>query len=115
MKPESAIQIAVRAQIKALGFESVAVPNGSVLAGNASQRARQVNAMKRDGMLVGFADLVVLGSAGRVGFMEIKREGTYQTPAQKSCQSWLESLGHHYTVCRSAQDAKEALEKWQWI
>ena len=52
MKPESVIQIAVRQQLKAYGFESVAVPNGSVLAGNPAARARQTNAMKRDGMVL---------------------------------------------------------------
>jgi len=115
VKAESVVQIEVRQKLKAFGFESVAVPNGSVLAGNPAARARQTNAMKRDGMLPGFADLVVLGSGGRVAFVEVKREGTYQTPSQKACQAWLESLGHLYTVMRSSEDVKETLERWGWL
>lgn len=115
MKAESVVQMAVRQQLKAYGFESVAVPNGSVLAGNPAARARQTNAMKRDGMLPGFADLIVFGSGGRVAFVEVKREGTYQTPSQKACQAWLESLGHLYTVMRSSDDVQETLQKWSWI
>lgn len=50
MKPESAIQRQIRAYLTARGIESVHVPNGAVLAGDAKSRAIQMNAMKRDGL-----------------------------------------------------------------
>lgn len=115
MKAESIVQQAIRLQIKALGFDSVSVPNGGHLAGGAAARARQVAAMKRDGMRVGFADLIVLGSNGRVGFIEVKREGTYQSKVQKECQQWLADLGHNYAVARSAQDVQDIFKAWSWI
>ncbi len=115
MRPESIVQRAVRTQFKALGFDSVHVPNGSVLAGDKIRRARQMNALKSDGLMPGFPDLIVFASGGRVGFVEVKQEGSYQQPSQKACQAWLEILGHKYAVCRSAQDAADTLKEWGWI
>lgn len=37
-----------------------AVPNGSHIAGSAAQRARKMHFMKKEGMLVGASDLVVM-------------------------------------------------------
>ncbi len=115
MRAESIVQRAIRAQLKALGFDSVHVPNGSVLAGDKIRRARQMIALKADGLMPGFPDLIVFANDGRVGFVEVKQEGAYQQPNQKACQAWLESLGHDYAVCRSAQDASDTLREWGWI
>lgn len=115
MRPETIIQRAIRMQFKALGFESVHVPNGSVLAGDKVRRARQMNSLKADGLMPGFPDLLIYGSEGRIGHVEVKQEGSYQQKTQKVCQSWLEGLGHKYAVLRSSEDVKETLEKWNWL
>lgn len=115
MRPETVIQRAIRTQFKALGFETVHVPNGSVLAGDKVRRARQMNALKSDGLMPGFPDLMAFAPNGRIAFIEVKQEGTYQSKAQKACQAWLEGLGHYYTVMRSHEDVKESLADWGWI
>lgn len=115
MRAETVIQRAIRTQFKALGFHTVHVPNGAVLSGDKLKRARQMNSLKADGLLPGFPDLLVYGPEGRIGHVEVKQEGTYQTPTQKACQAWLEGLGHLYIVCRSSEDVKETLTKWGWL
>lgn len=115
MRPETVIQRAIRTQFKALGFETVHVPNGSVLAGDKVRRARQMNSLKSDGLMPGFPDLIAFAAKGRIAFIEVKQEGTYQSKTQKDCQAWLESLGHRYTVMRSSEDVKESLIAWGWI
>lgn len=115
MQPERLIQRAVRARFKYHGFETVSVPNGSVLAGDQLKRARQMSTLKADGLLPGFSDLLVYGTDGRVGHCEVKTEGGRQQPSQKAVQAWLESIGHLYAICRSTADVDETLARWGWI
>jgi len=115
MRPETILQRQLRDYIGKLGFRSVAVPNGSVLAGGKEQRARQMASLKRDGLTPGFPDLVVFAKGGRVGFIEVKIEGNYQQPSQKECQRWLTEFGHQYAICRSSDDVTETLQQWGWI
>jgi hypothetical protein len=83
-----------------------AVPNG----GNRS--AREGAKLKRTGTLAGVADLVVILSGGRAGFIEVKLEGKYQQPAQKAFQAHAEGSGAYYAVARSIEDVREILEEW---
>jgi hypothetical protein len=115
MRPETALQRLIRGYIAAAGFRSVHVPNGAVLSGDKEKRARQMNSLKRDGLLPGFPDLIVFGKGGRIGFIEVKVEGSYQQPSQKECQRWLTELGQRYAVCRSTLDVDETLTQWGWI
>lgn len=115
MRPETLLQRQLRDFIGKLGFRSVAVPNGSVLAGGNVQRAIQMASLKRDGLTPGFPDLIVFGSEGRIGFIEVKCEGKYQTASQKECQRWLTDLGHNVCVCRSIEDVTDTLKQWGWI
>ena len=85
------------------------------MAGTASQRARQMNALKADGLRVGFPDLILIHSKGRVGFMEVKREGEKLGENQIHWAGSLEYLGHNIALVRSIDDAKDALAKWGWI
>lgn len=114
MKPESAIQRQIRAYLTARGIESVHVPNGAVLAGDARSRAIQMNAMKRDGLRVGFPDLIAFCPKGRIGFIEVKVEGQKLSPNQADVHEWLICLGHKVSVCRSIADVEETLEAWGW-
>jgi hypothetical protein len=111
---EKSIQRSVIAYLRARGIDAVHVPNGSVLAGGPKERAMQVNALKANGMRPGFPDLICIASGGRVGFMEVKREGEKQSEAQMHWQGGLEFLGHKYAVVRSIDDAAETLERWGW-
>lgn len=111
---EKHIQRSVLAYLRAHGIDAVHVPNGSALAGGPKERAMQVNALKANGMRPGFPDLVLIASQGRVGFMEVKREGEKQSEAQIHWQGALTFLGHKYAVVRSIEDAAETLQEWGW-
>lgn len=68
---------------------------------------------KRNGMMPGFPDLVVLPFAN-VGalFFEVKAEGNYPTPTQKEVHRMLRDLGYRVAVVRSTEDVRECLIEW---
>ena len=115
MRPETRLQRDIRAHLEARGLRVVAVPNGAVLAGNPRQRAIQMNSLKADGLCVGFPDIVVYGGGRRVGHIEVKLEGEYQSPKQIDCERWLTEMGHSYAICRSIADVDETLARWGWM
>ena len=115
MRPETIIQRDIKAFLDGLGFYTVHVPNGVVLGGNARQRAIQMAALKRDGFKVGFPDLIVYHSDGRVGHIEIKTPKGRQSDKQKECEATLKGLGHTYVICKSVEDVQNALYKWGWL
>lgn len=59
---------------------SYAIPNGQMLAGNAKQRARLMNALKAQGLRTGASDLVIAVPRGRFHglYLEMKRETKYR-------------------------------------
>lgn len=114
MKPERATQRAIRQYLALRGFASVHVVNGTALPGTPEQKARLVAALKEDGLMVGFPDLLVYASGGRVGHIEVKSSTGRQLPSQKAVEAWLGTLGHQYAVCRSVDDAAAALDAWGW-
>ena len=114
-RPETVLQREIVGFIRSLGFIPVHVPNGSVLAGGASQRARQMAGLKRDGLCVGFPDLIVYSEGGRICHLEVKTESGEQSPAQKECEEWLVFFGNRYAVVRSVEDVEEVLHDWGWI
>lgn len=115
MKPESQVQRDVRKYLTKLGLTSVSVPNGSHLAGDKLARIKQTAAMKADGMLPGFPDLIVLGSNGRCGYLEIKTPKGVVSQAQRNVQSMLDRMGHNVAVVRGVDDTRDALTIWGWI
>lgn len=112
MRPETALQIEMLAELRRHGVEPVAVPNGAVLAGNGKQRAIQMNSLKKQGLKVGFPDLVALMPFGRVGFIEVKCEGEKLTEKQAEVHEWLLAIGHRVVVCRSVQDVRDTMAEW---
>lgn len=114
MRPETALQIAIKTYLEERGYRVVASVNGAVLAGTPKQRAIQMNSLKKAGLCVGFPDLTVYGGGRRIGHIEVKLEGESQSDAQETCQQWLEAMGHSYAVCRSVDDVVETLVRWNW-
>ena len=112
MKPESALQRDIRNALAKLGLETVHVPNGAHLAGEREKRGRHMANLKRDGLRVGMADLLVYARGGRIAHLEVKTPGNNQTPAQVAVQEWLEAWGHRYAVVRSIDDALAAVRQW---
>ncbi len=115
VQEERATQKAVRQYLAVNGFESVAVPNGAVLAGDKTRRAIQMMELKAEGLRPGFPDLIVFNNRGQVGFMEIKTEGGKLSQTQNQVRNWMLRDGHKYAVVRSVDDAKETIAEWGWL
>lgn len=99
------------------GFEVVHVPNGSHLAGDAVARAKQMAALKADGLRPGFPDLLVFGRRPlQFGVLECKREGKRTIdPDQEDCRSWLEARGWPWALVQVSEDALAAVRRWGWL
>ena len=113
MREETRLQRSIRQHLGAKGYRTVAVPNGATLRGDATERAIQMANLKRDGLCVGFPDLIVFGP-NRIGFIEVKLEGQKQRDTQLECEAWLDAWDHKVAVCRSLDDVDETLARWGW-
>lgn len=113
MRPETILQRAIRADLAKRGYRSVAVPNGAVLAGTPKKRAIQMASLKKDGLTVGFPDLIVFGP-NCVGFIEVKHGDNDLSAKQVEVAEWLTAWGHLYAVCWSVEHVASALEGWGW-
>lgn len=113
---ETQIQSQVRSYLAALSIDSVAVPNGTHLAGDKIARAKQSNALKRAGVMPGFPDLILFDRrARRVGFFEIKSATGRTSPAQQRVADTITGVWQWpYAVVRSVEDARDALGEWGW-
>lgn len=112
---ERMVQRAIIKEVAKMGFRTAHVPNGAQLAGGSGSRARQMNALKGDGLLVGFPDLILFADIPDIGFLEVKKEGGTQNDNQVKVQAWMDSDGHKYAVVRSVEDTIETLKEWGWI
>ena len=83
-----------------------AVPNGG------SRNVREAKNMKDAGVLRGVADLVIVGTNGRVLFVEMKAGKNKQDDNQILFQQKVEKLGHKYIVCRSLEQFKKEVDLW---
>lgn len=113
MRPETRLQRDIRTRLAEHGYRSVAVPNGATLRGDKIERAIQMANLKRDGLCVGFPDLIVFGR-DRIGFIEVKCEGQKLRDTQVAVRDWLTDLGQRVATCRSIADVDEMLTAWGW-
>ena len=114
-QPESLIQQAIVKYLRGKGYLVAHVPNGGKMPGTVRQKMQRGARLKREGLLAGFPDLLIYGSKGRVGHIEVKAPKGSQQPSQKEVQAMLESLGQSYVICRSVADVEFALtDKWGW-
>jgi len=88
------------------------VPNGSVLKGNSRQRAIQMGKLKREGLISGTSDIVVLLPT-KILFIEMKR--TKGSSTSKEQKAFLEKVNlYPYAigqVCKGAGEAMKFIEK----
>lgn len=98
------------------GCHAVHTPNGSHLAGGPLARAKQVAALKADGMRPGFPDLTVLDQRQpRVGFVEVKREGRDDLdPDQVWWRDELARLDLPWALANRPDQAPAILRAWGW-
>ena len=91
------------------------VPNGSVLAGDARARARQISKLKATGMRPGMLDLMLaLPTHCFPGmFIELKRrQGGVTSPEQVVMVSILRRAGYNVIVARGADEAIKAIKAY---
>lgn len=99
-------------------FALYAVPNGAVLAGDASKRARQMARLKASGLRVGILDLnldvPVRGAAGGILIpglrIEMKRKPNKPSKEQGEVVMYLRKRGYHVCICYSADEAMQAIK-----
>ena len=82
-----------------------AVPNGG------SRNAVEGANMKKEGVLAGVSDLIVIADH-KVLFVEMKTRKGRQQDTQKEFQHRVEVLGFRYVVCRSLDDFINAVRAW---
>lgn len=106
---ERAIQISIKNRLILYGIVCVHVPN----AGKRSVMGGRI--AKAEGLHPGFPDLILLGSGGRCGYLEVKAEDGRLSPAQTDCHAMLRRLGHLIEVVRSQDEALAAVRAWGWV
>lgn len=101
---------------------AVAVPNGMNLSSAVgimrkygvgttelkAQNAKQIALLKKEGLHVGFPDIMIFGfknGIGKVLFMENKVKGNKTSPYQDACGEWLSELGFDVMTSTSSQNA----------
>lgn len=97
--PEHSLQVFTVNYLRWHDVFCFAVPNGG-------RRDIKTGAMlKKEGVLAGVADLIILLPRGEIIFVELKngKKGT-QSESQKQFQKKVESLGFTYLVWRETQD-----------
>ena len=112
---ERSLQRAILDYLDRLNIFAAHIPNGAVLAGNPTQRARQMNSLKRDGLRNGMPDLLLISKNGSVGFCEVKLEGARTQPSQHDMHALLRGRGQSVAVVRSVADVQDTLKEWKWI
>lgn len=82
-----------------------AVPNGGF------RNAKEAAIMKREGILAGFSDLIIIAEHN-VLFLEVKTPDGRLSEKQKEFQRKVCALGFEYMVCRSFDESALAIERW---
>lgn len=101
------LTISVNGEPHRLGAFLYAVPNGSILGGDAKLRAIQVGRLKRAGMRPGVLDLVLDLPRGPFHGLrlEMKRHGGRASPEQREWLARLRSVGFDAHVAEGAEEA----------
>lgn len=119
---ENEEQVVICQWCKQNNLIAVAVPNGFNLNASAqimrkyglsskelaTQNAIQMRMLKREGLHVGFCDLMIFGEKdgrGQVLYMENKVKNNKPSPYQLACHEWLRELGFVVEVSKNSIDA----------
>ena len=92
-----------------------ATPNGARLSGSASKRARQMNALKAEGLLPGVADLIIFEPRGGFSCMmlEMKRKrGGVVSDNQFDFLAQAEARGAFTAVANGAEEAIALIDEY---
>lgn len=92
-------------RIKYPNYIIAAVPNGGF------RNAREAAIMQREGVLAGFADLIIIAKQN-ILFLELKTPIGVLSKKQKEFQEKVNNLGFQYVVCRSFDQAVMVIVSW---
>jgi hypothetical protein len=122
---EAQVQRAIIQRFQLSGILCVHVPNEGKRSLNGHMQA------KRDGMVVGFPDLLLYAPGGRHGLLEVKKPGwkapREPAPGAKPSEAWrawaarltvyeaLTGRGHPVAVVTSVDEAVAAVKRWGWM
>jgi hypothetical protein len=68
-----------------------------------------------DGLMPGFPDLILIGTAGRTGFMEVKGPKGVLSDIQRVRINMLHQRGHLVAVVRDQDYAEAVVRQWGWL
>lgn len=114
---ERVVQRGIITIAEAMRCYAIHVPNGAHLSGDRLARAKQMAALKKDGLRVGFPDLILIDRTAirRIGFAEVKREiGGVVSDDQGQWADWLRELGFPYALLRQPEELVGTLREWGW-
>lgn len=84
---------------------ALSIPNGGI------RNPIDVVMLKKEGMLTGASDVVIILPDGKVIWMEFKTSGGVQSQKQKDFCSVLQILGHKYYLVWSAFEATQIMKE----
>jgi len=104
--------IRLQPEIKRIAY---AIPNGSVLAGNAGKRAIQMNSLKSTGLLLGCPDLCVPLPRNGYGSLYIELKvvsGGKVSDNQYNVLEELRDAGNKAEICLGADEAIKVIREY---
>lgn len=107
--PEADIQRVIVRDLHRLLLPPFILHHSANEAGKASRAAQGI--LMGMGLWAGFSDLLLLGPAQRVLFLEVKTATGKQHDAQRTFQTDVEDFGWPYEIVRSSSDALGAVQK----
>jgi len=96
---EHQIQAAIIEYLRLKKVLCFAIPNGE------KREKRAAARLKKEGVLAGVADIMILLKMGICVFVEVKSSEGKQSPAQKEFEKQVQGLGYSYYVWRTLEDA----------
>lgn len=105
---ERAVQISIRHRLMLSGVVCLHIPNEGRRTVTAGRR------LKQEGMLRGACDLICIGDAGRVAWLEVKSATGRVSDAQSDHHDMLRRKGHVVAVVRDQDEAVAALRAAGW-
>lgn len=116
---ERAIQRIIIKGLRQIGIHAAHVPNGAHLAGDADARMRQMAALRADGLLPGFPDLILWrplpAGPTQWGLLEVKRPGQTLSADQQAMRARLTADRVPWGAACSLDSALEVVRGWGWI
>jgi hypothetical protein len=95
-------------------LNSVLLPPSLAVTNNMNPRSAAAGARnKRLGALKGLPDIMILRSAQRVAWIEVKAEKGRLSPEQRDFREWCIDAGHPHCVARSVEDVRDFLSEEQ--